>query len=254
MPFSNKYIVFFAVVVCLVCSLAVSTLAVALKEQQEANKKTDQYKNVLRVAGLIGENDSKSGEEILAIMDQKVRAFVIDRKTGQEDPTISAAEFDQRKATKDENTSEAATSALAKRAQIKRLPDKLLVFEVTEPGKEAYLFPISGNGLWSTLYGYICVAKDGQTIRGITYYEHGETPGLGGEVDNPIWKQHWPDKKIYGDTGNPKIEVVKGSATNEYQVDGLAGATITSNGVTAMLHVWLGENGFKPFLDRVRSK
>ncbi|MGE3164769.1 MAG: Na(+)-translocating NADH-quinone reductase subunit C [Planctomycetota bacterium] len=252
MAFSNKYIIFFAVVVCLVCSLAVSALAVALKEQQEANKRTDQYENVLRVAGLLGATEKKSGPEVLALMESKVRSFVIDRKSGEVDPSIAPADFDQRKAARSETTSEAVSFDAARRAQIKRLPEKLLVYEVTEPGKESYILPISGNGLWSTLYGYLCVAKDAQTVRGLTYYEHGETPGLGGEVDNPGWKQLWPGKQIYDASGQPQLEVVKGTAGNDHQVDGLSGATITSNGVSAMLDVWLGDNGFKPFLDKMR--
>jgi Na+-transporting NADH:ubiquinone oxidoreductase subunit C len=119
------------------------------------------------------------------------------------------------------------------------------------------VLPIQGLGLWSTLYGFLAIDADGNTIRGITYYQHAETPGLGGEVDNPRWKSLWPGRKIYDD-GEPAIQVIKGAAgppaQDPYRVDGLSGATLTSNGVTFMLEFWLGPNGFGPYLDRLREE
>ena len=113
-------------------------------------------------------------------------------------------------------------------------------------------------GLWSTLYGYVALEGDAQTILGLTFYQHGETAGLGGEVDNPRWKALWPGRKAFDEDWEPKIAVIKGSAgppeEAPYQVDGLSGATLTCNGVTNALHFWLGEPGFGPFLARYRAK
>jgi Na+-transporting NADH:ubiquinone oxidoreductase subunit C len=111
-----------------------------------------------------------------------------------------------------------------------------------------YVFPIRGSGLWSVLKGFISLEKDLQTIAGITFYEHAETPGLGGEVDNPSWKNKWPDKKVYGEDGEVKIKVAKGAGSGEYQVDGLSGATITSRGVSNMLEFWMGDSGFESYI------
>jgi len=128
-----------------------------------------------------------------------------------------------------------------------------MVFDVVENGElQAMIFPIEGKGLWSTLYGYIALAPDANTVVGITFYDHGETPGLGGEVDNPRWKSLWPGRKVFDERGNPVIQVKKGSAgppaKDPHQVDGLSGATLTSRGVTALVQFWLGENGYGPYL------
>jgi Na+-transporting NADH:ubiquinone oxidoreductase subunit C len=120
---------------------------------------------------------------------------------------------------------------------------------------EKYVFPIRGKGLWSILKGFIAVETDFQTIAGLTYYEHGETPGLGGEVDNTSWKEKWIGKAIYGDSGDVEIEVIKGiaDADDKYAIDGLSGATITSRGVTNMLQFWLGPEGFGPYIQNQKS-
>ena len=119
------------------------------------------------------------------------------------------------------------------------------------------VLPIEGYGLWSTLYGFLALDADTKTIRGLTYYQHLETPGLGGEVDNPSWKALWPGRVAFDDTGSPVISVIKGRAgspqEDPYRVDGLSGATITSRGVTHMLRFWLGEAGFAPYLTRFRE-
>jgi Na+-transporting NADH:ubiquinone oxidoreductase subunit C len=119
------------------------------------------------------------------------------------------------------------------------------------------VLPIVGKGLWSTMYGYLALDKDTRTVRGITFYEHGETPGLGGEVDNPKWKSQWDGRKAYDDEWNPEIKVIKGqagpAAENPYEVDGLSGATLTSRGVGNLVQFWLSEDGFKPFLEQFRN-
>ena len=103
--------------------------------------------------------------------------------------------------------------------------------------------------------GFLAVDADGKTVRGLTFYEQGETPGLGGEVEADWWKTLWSDpkfpKKIYDPDGNVAIQVIKGRAekTDPYAIDGLSGATITSRGVTNIVRFWFGPEGFKPFLD-----
>ena len=102
---------------------------------------------------------------------------------------------------------------------------------------EKYVFPVRGNGLWSLMQGYLAVEPDFQTVAGLTFYEQAETAGLGGEVMNPNWKKKWPGKLIY-DGEKVALAVSKGDQSqNPYGVDALAGATITSNGVTNMIAV-----------------
>jgi Na+-transporting NADH:ubiquinone oxidoreductase subunit C len=128
---------------------------------------------------------------------------------------------------------------------------------VTGGAVEMLILPIEGKGLWSTLYGFIALAPDATTIEGITFYEHGETPGLGGEIDNPSWKALWPGRRAFNDRGETAIEVIKGQAgppaEDPYRVDGLSGATLTGRGVSHLVRFWLSEDGFGPFLDQVRE-
>src|SRR5690606_32756940 len=112
-------------------------------------------------------------------------------------------------------------------ANVQRMPKYALAYRVLDEGgsTEMVVLPVKGYGLWSTLYGYLAVDDDGNTIRGLTLYQHGETPGLGGEVDNPRWKALWPGRKIYADAGEVELEVIKGQAgpasSDPYRVDGL---------------------------------
>ena len=168
---------------------------------------------------------------------------------------IDPAKFDARKVAGDPSQSIGLTP-VDDQAGIKRRAKMAMAYLVRgEDGKvQSIVLPIYGKGLWSTLYGFVALEGDAKTVRGITYYEHGETPGLGGEVDNPAWKAQWPGKVIVDDQGEPILNVTKpGNARAENEVDGLSGATITSTGVENMIQYWLGDNAFGPFLERYRE-
>jgi Na+-transporting NADH:ubiquinone oxidoreductase subunit C len=140
------------------------------------------------------------------------------------------------------------------------VPENILVDEVRDDSGalEMVILPIWGKGLWSTLYGFLALDSDLRTISGITFYDHKETPGLGGEVDNPRWKSLWRGRQAFDETGEVAIEVIKGRAgppdEDPYLVDGLTGATITSRGVGNFVQFWLGEAGYGPYLDRLRGE
>jgi Na+-transporting NADH:ubiquinone oxidoreductase subunit C len=104
------------------------------------------------------------------------------------------------------------------------------------------------------MYGFLAVDGDGRTAYGIRFYEHQETPGLGANVDNPSWQAKWRGKQLMDSRGNPQIQIVKGKAPadSDYQIDGLAGATLTGRGVEAFVQRWLGKEGFGPFLRRLQ--
>ena len=112
---------------------------------------------------------------------------------------------------------------------------------------------IRGYGLWGTLYGYLSLSSDLNTVQGIEYYEHKETPGLGGEVDNPNWKDGWKGKKIFTETGVVNLKVVKGTSSSDYEIDGISGATLTTNGVTNMIQYWLGDEAYGPVLRNLKE-
>ena len=261
---SVNYILAFCAGICLVCSVIVSSTAVGLKEQQDANKVLDRQKKVLSVAGLMAEGEVLTADDVAQRFETRIKSVVIDLATGKVDESIDPATFDQLKAQKDPATSKAAAK---NRAGVSRIPNKALVYQVSQGtiaadgsgfSLEQYIFPVEGKGLWSTLYGFIALAPDCNEIKGLTFYAHKETPGLGGEVDNPKWKKSWKGKLAFGPAGadpaswaKTKVEVVKVKSDKDHHIDALSGATITGNGVTHLLRFWLGEAGFGPYIQSV---
>lgn len=253
------YTIGFAAAVCVVCSLLVSSSATLLKSKQAANAVLDKQKKVLSVSGLIEEGTSLSASEVKQLFDARIRIKVITLETGEEAPegTLDPATYDQVKSLKDMEMSRAVDR---NRARVARVPLYTLIYEVMdEEGQlELRVLPVEGKGLWSTLYGFLALDDDNNTIRGLTFYTHGETPGLGGEVDNRNWKAKWPGRLAFDEDGEVAIRVIKGAAgppdSDPHRVDGLSGATLTSNGVTNLLRFWLGEEGFGPFLARLRAE
>ncbi len=256
MQYSVQYIVGFAAAVCVVCALAVSVAAVGLRPMQVANKQLDRQKNVLSVSGLVESTDDLAPEDVKRIFEESIVARAVNLETGEYDDAVDAATYDQLKAAKDPATSDPAPPNPSK---ITRVPKVAVIYEVMDGDQVSrFILPIEGMGLWSTLYGYIAISgADSNTVEGITYYDQAETAGLGGEVENPSWKALWPGRRIYNKSWQPVIKVKKGAAgppaTDPYEVDGLSGATLTSNGVTNMLRFWMGNDGFGPFLSNYRA-
>ncbi len=253
---SVRQTLFFAFALCVVCAVLVSTIAVALRERQEQNKLLSQQKNVLEVAGLLVPGERLSREEIQQRFTTNLKAHVVNLETGEFADGVDPLTYDQRRASTDPDTSRLAP---ANPARVRRVPDYGLLYLIEKNGKvEGIILPIEGMGLWSTLYGYLALAPDSREIRGITFYEHAETAGLGGEVDNPRWKALWPGRLAFDELWEPKIAVKKGAAgpvdQDPYYVDGLSGSTLTGNGVTHAIHFWLGDHGFGPYLARDRTE
>ena len=246
----------FAAVVCFVCAIVVSTSAVSLADRQNRNATLDKQNNVLVAAGLAAEDESLDAPEV-ARRFEPIAQVVIDLATGEIAADVDPGTFDQRVASIDVAQSRPAPDNLAR---IMRLPNYALVYEIrdADDGLEMVVLPIEGLGLWGTLYGFVALESDLRTIRGLTFYEHKETPGLGGEVDNPRWKALWTGRLAFDDALAPAIQVVKGPAgpvtDAPYSVDGLSGATITSRGVTNLLQFWLGPEGFGRYLTRLRAE
>jgi Na+-transporting NADH:ubiquinone oxidoreductase subunit C len=257
-----------AVSLCLVCAVLVSFAAVALKPLQVNNKEEDMKKNILDVAGLLEE-----GADINAAFAEKIEPKIVDLATGDYVENIDVNEYDQRKAAKDP----AQSVAIPKEKDIAHIRVKAKyakVFLVKEGGAiKSIILPMHGYGLWSTLYGFLSLDPDGQTVQSINFYDQAETPGLGGEVVNPNWRALWKGKKVYAETdqpslekgliteadiGEPALSLIKGPVDNtkpgsQYQVDGLAGATLTSTGVTNLVRYWMSNEGFGPYLKKVRT-
>lgn len=239
-----------AFALCVVCSILVSTAAVVLKPVQVENKALDFKKNVLNIAGV--DLQGRDPEEVFA---ERIEAKVVDLDSGKYSDAYEST-FDQITLTKSDATSIALT-AQEDTGKILRRENFSVVYVVkdTKGNLDTIILPFRGKGLWSTMKGLVILEKDFNTVAGLGFYEHGETPGLGGEIDNPSWQALWVGKKVYDDKGEPIISVVKtkSPALEQYQVDSLSGATLTSNGVSNALHFWLGDKGFKTFLKNLSN-
>jgi len=260
-----------AFALCLVGAVLVSGSAVALKPLQESNKSKDEKVNILDVAGLL-----EAGTDVDEAF-KNIEPKVVDLATGDYVDSIDPKTFDQRKAAKDLAMSEAIPPEKDV-ANIKRKPKYAKVYLVKEGGQlKSVILPVSGYGLWSTMYGFMALEADAQTVIGLNLYDQAETPGLGGEVVNPKWKAIWKGKKVYNFTGKElhestltekgkQIEIgevalglVKGAVDpsklgSEYQVDALAGATLTSRGVSNLVSYWMSKEGFGLYLAKLRSQ
>lgn len=251
-----------AFLLCIVCSIVVASSVVLLKPIQQKNKALNLKANILAAAGLLNEGASASEiEEAFSSIQPKL----VDLETGEYvEPEVvgrkEAIAYDQRKASKDPKLSSPIPSD-DDIASIKRRVRYAKVYLVENGGElDTIILPVSGYGLWSTLHGFLALEEDANTVVGLGFYEHAETPGLGGEVDNPRWKAIWPGKKVYDmqEGWEPKIEVVKGAVDKsrddaKYRVDGLSGATLTSRGITNLMQYWMGEHGFQQYLKRIRE-
>lgn len=259
-----------ATLLCLICSVLVSTAAVVLRPRQQENKRLDIQQNILRVAGIFAPDDDVSATDIEREFRQVETALIVlgsDRGGGTE-VSEQDAEYEQIDLKNFDPRKEVAQGRVAAipPGELPQIANRAMFSHVykirnADGALDQIVLPVYGKGLWSTLYGFIALESDGVTIRGITFYEHGETPGLGGEVDNPKWKASWNGKKAFGeiDGRSITIKVLKGqvnpdSATAPYEVDGLSGATITSNGVTALVQYWLGPHGFGKYLENLRAE
>ena len=248
----NTFVV--ATSVCVFWSVLVSAAAVMLRPIQDANRVEERRRNILLAAGIFDETQS------LNELFKAVQTRIVDLATGEyiSEAELDPEEFDQRASAKDPEMSVAIAPA-NDCAKIKRREPYSFVYLVQKDGKlDQVVLPVNGKGLWSTLYGFIALSADMRTIRGITFYEHRETPGLGGEVDNARWKDQWCGKFAFGEEGDVRIEVIRGRVdpgheTAAYQVDGLAGATITSRGVSNLVKYWLGDDGFGAYLAKQRT-
>lgn len=257
---STKKTISVALGVCLACSVFVSSATVALDSIQRQNKKLDKMKNILQAGNLPFEE--KNTEEVFK---EKIVPFIVDIESG--------SILDKSKYTPELNPDAFNIKSLSESKQfgkdisvendlgnIKKRPKFMLCYEVVNQNKEIekYIFPVFGKGLWSTMYGFLAINKDLKTVEGITFYEHGETPGLGGEIDNSNWKASWKGKQAFDENGIAILHVLKGKVepndpNKKNQIDGLSGATLTTRGVDNLIKYWMGEDGYAKFLGNLRK-
>lgn len=238
---------------CLICSIVVAGTAVGLRERQRQQQQLDQQRTILQVAGLL--SPEMSAAQIMEIFHQRLQPRLIDLASGElmaEDATL----FDAQMAARLPGQS-AALAPEEDLAHIQRRANQQPIYLVRQPsGKiDSVILPLYGNGLWAMMYAFIAIQADGSTVQGLSYYQHGETPGLGGEVDNLQWRQQWMGKQLFNAQGQVAIQLKKGGnhKADPHAVDALSGATLTTKGVQGTLNFWLGPLGYGPFLAKIRG-
>jgi Na+-transporting NADH:ubiquinone oxidoreductase subunit C len=248
-PDSTAKTVTVAVALCLVASMVVSAAAVSLRPVQEVNRQRDKQINVLEVAGVYQPGDNVA--EAFAAFEPHVLELATGEFTDQWDVETYAD-----LAAKDDpgviRALDEDPAGLGGRMEMYRV---IYILRDEAGGIDKVILPIEGYGLWSTLYGFIALEENGNDIYGLQFYQHGETPGLGAEVDNPRWKALWNGKKLRDEEGDLEITVSKAmpAAGPEHHIDALAGATLTSVGVDNLVRFWMGEQGYARFLERLKA-
>ena len=257
---SNGYIIGFAAAVCIVCALFVSGSAVALKETQQKNQKLDLQKNVISVSALpeAQKLTSLTADQIVGLFGNdasktnRIEELYVELETGNE---LSIDQVDKTALDQDKTDCVDRAEKIDSKvntAKLKCLPKYQKIYRIYKDGAiSRYVLPVVGKGLWSTLKGFAAVDSGKQQVVGLTFYSHGETPGLGGEIDSEKFKGDWASGKTIYKDGKPALKVQKGKAKDlKYEVDGLSGATLTGNGVSGMMSFWFGEHGYQKFLKK----
>lgn len=250
-----------ALALCVVCSVVVSAAAVMLRPAQLTNQSLDIKSNILAASGML---EPGMGAEAIEERFQEFEIRLVDLETGEyvNPDAVGVSDimkYDQYRAASNPEISinlptKEDMAGIKRRANIA----KIYILKENDELKRVVL-PIHGYGLWSTLYGFMSLEGDASTIEGIGFYDHAETPGLGGEVDNPRWKAQWEGKELFDEgSDEPKIRLVKGGVSSdaedkEHKIDALSGATLTSRGVENLVNYWMGERGFAPYLNKLRQ-
>ncbi|MDH3689434.1 MAG: Na(+)-translocating NADH-quinone reductase subunit C [Gammaproteobacteria bacterium] len=246
---------FVAFAVSIVCAVMVSGTAVFLKPLQQANKERERQQQILDiVARLPGVEELFETVEV-----HHVEAHVVELATGNYVRSIDPAEYDQRKASIDPQLSVAVTPE-HDIANIQRHAKYATVYLVKSEGQiKLLILPVHGSGYASTLYGFLALEGDANTVVALSFFEHAETPGMGAKIDEPEWRDRWQGKKVWDEDNQLRIGVARGQVdpsmpSAPYEVDGISGATRTAQGVTNLLRFWLGDYGFGPYLEKIRSR
>lgn len=241
----------------LVCSSLVSAAVVVLRPIQLNNQLLERSRNIMVLTGLIPADKIPDDEEMLGLF-KSLDTRMVNIDAGHFDDSIDPNTFDMRRAVNDMElgTTVPSDSDLASIGRRSRYAPVYMVWD--GEGLDRIILPIRGAGMWSMLYGYIAIDADFNTIAGMSFYEQNETPGLGDQIAHPHWLEQWRGKQVYDEQGLPRFhvsesEVVAGSVSAPYQVDGLTGATVTGNAVTGVVRYWFGPHGYQGFLDHMKE-
>ena len=247
-----------ATLVAFVCSVLVSVAAVALKPVQLRNQLIERSRNIVALTGLVEPGSNLSDDEILEAVEQ-LDIRIVDIDTAAFDDSIDAAAFDERSAANNPDLSTEIPAGEDVSSLGRRSKYAIVYLVWGDDGLDRLIMPIHGQGMWSTLYGYIALEGDLNTIAAVTFYEQAETAGLGDQITRPAWQARWAGRQIFDSGGNLRFKistgrVEDGSSAARHEVDGLTGASVTGDSVTRIIAYWFGPHGYQPFLDALDSK
>ena len=238
----------------LVCSVLVTVAAVTLRPIQQAHQDLERNRHIVRISGLMDPADELSDWEIIAAF-QDLDARLVDLDQGAFDETFNPDTFDTRKAAGDPEFS-VTIPADQDVAGLKRRSRLMTVYLVRD-GDDLHriILPVYGPGMWSTIYGFLALESDLNTIADMSFYEQEETAGIGDQILRPDWLARWRGKRLYDEQGVVRFKIAGGSVDPgspdaAYQVDALTGASVTAGGVTNLIRYWLGPHGFANFLEK----
>jgi Na+-transporting NADH:ubiquinone oxidoreductase subunit C len=248
------YTLVFTIVVCAICSVFVASTYEMLGERQRADAAVFRMLDILRLTGLAGPDEVLEKDEIVRRFGA-IRPRAVDMRARRIDPEVDASLYGQREASRDPTRSREAP---ANAAGVRRIPDHAVVYErLGEDGSvEQMLLPLHGQGYGGQIYGFIALGPDLNTVRDIIFYEHEETPTLGGKINRASWRAAWEGRRVYDDSRAVALRLVGDAGpadTHPHEVDAVSRASVTTAGVQNMIDFWMGPEGFGPFLEDYRK-
>ncbi|GAA4277231.1 Na(+)-translocating NADH-quinone reductase subunit C [Aquimarina mytili] len=245
----NSYTIIFAIAMVVVVGSLLAFTASSLKERISANKRTEKQQNILFAMGIADPNDPNEfvpAERAQELFDKYIGnegQYIVTGSTAEK--TTDAFDIEVKK----END---------KVKQDSNYERKMPLFIGEKDGQKYYVVPMRGNGLWDAIWGYVSLDKDFKTIQGAFFDHKGETPGLGANIKEAFFRDDFKGENIFDASGSYQgVTVKKGNADpkNERKednaVDAIAGATITGDGVTAM--VKKGIRMYLPYFETLKK-
>ncbi len=212
---SNSYTIIYASVIVVIVAFALAFVSASLSDTQKQNEDYDKMKQILSALNI----DASKAKDVQAEFDKYIKADEIINSKAEVLADKGGFKVDIK-------------AELAEKLEDRQLP--LYICEVN--GETKYILPLYGAGLWNAIWGYIALNEDKNTVYGV-YFDHaGETPGLGAEIATKLFQDEFLNKHVMNN-GKVELSVVKKGKVQkaEFEVDGISGGTITSNGVDAML-------------------
>ncbi len=246
------------VTVSLACSILVSSASIILRPVKLLNQKVERSRHIVALTGLVPTDEKLTNDEILQAVEQ-LDVRVLDIDSGEFDDSIDPEQFDDRAAVNDPELS-VEISPDDDLARLGRRARHAIVYLVWDGDElKRVILPVHGQGMWSTLYGMLALEVDLKTIGAVTFYEQGETAGLGDQITNPDWLFKWQGRQLFNQQGEVVFRVAAGpvdenSAAAQHQVDAISGATVTVVSVTRLVEFWFGPSGYLPFLNNLKTQ